>query len=203
MTFLANILSDLGNDPAGRYGKIVTYTLIATAVVLVLHFLIALSRGKGERRPRWAMLTKLIYLGTVVTVLILAVTSFYSVLDHGAMHGWFLLLHAGSAGGFVVCLMLIAIIWAMPSQFRLGGRPDSPTEQSQPARFAPMTKLAFWLMLISGVVTAGTMLISMLPLLGTEQLLQMINLHRYAGLLLVVSTLVHVYNVLLGRLGRG
>ncbi|MEX2216026.1 MAG: hypothetical protein WD768_18080, partial [Phycisphaeraceae bacterium] len=177
----------------------------ATAAVLLLHLLVSLARGKGERRPRWAILTKLIYLGTVITVLILGVTSFYSVLDHGAMHGWFLLLHVASAGGFVVCLMLIAIIWAMPSQFCFGSTPARPAEPGTPrpvAKFGSLTKLSYWLILISGLVTAGTMLISMLPLLGTESLLQMITLHRYAGLLLVVATLVHLYTVFLGKLGR-
>jgi hypothetical protein len=182
------------------------WSLGGTAIVLALHLVFSLARGKCDRRPRWALLTKLIYLSTFASVLVLGVTSFYSVIDHGAMHGWFLLIHVASAGGFVVCLMLIALIWALPSRPCAGSnvRADDPLHETKSAaRFGSITKLCFWLILISGVVTAGSMLLSMLPLMGTESLLQMITLHRYAGLVLVVSMLIHGYSVMLGRLGRG
>ncbi len=46
------------------------------------------------------------------------------------------------------------------------------------------------------------MLLSMLPVLGTQQMNQMITIHRYAGLVLVIATIVHLYTVVLSKLRR-
>ncbi len=211
MTTLANLFRNIGDSPAAAYSNVVVAALIATAGLIFVHLFISLSRGVRTDRPRWRILTKLIYLGAVASVLILGGTSFYSVLSHGAMHGWFLFLHLIGAGAFVVCLFLIAVMWAMPMRL-CTGRCATPTQtnalnddvDSPPpaARFHCLTKLAFWLILLSGVATAGTMLISMLPLLGTDAMNQMITVHRYAGLVLVVAMLVHLYTVVLARMGR-
>jgi hypothetical protein len=202
---LAKLLTDLGDSPAAMYPKVIIAALIATVAVLLLHLLISLARGHRPARPRWHILAKLIYLGAIISVLILGVTSFYSVLAHGAMHGWFLFAHTIGAGAFVVFLLLIAVMWAMPSRFCAGSCAKAANDETvapAAARFHGLTKLAFWLMLVSGVATAGTMLISMLPLLGTPAMTQMITVHRYAGLVLVVATIVHLYTVALARLRR-
>ncbi len=226
MLTLANLINDIGSNPAGQYPQVVKCALLATAGLIVLHLLIALLRGKGQPRPRWWMIGRVVYLGLVATVAILGSTAFYSVLAHGAMHGWALLLHLVGAGGFVVAFALVAIAWApwnhccekppagdaacsLPSSgLRDLDAPSqaSPTGPSQvpvkPRKFAPLTKLCFWLILISGVATAGTMLLSMLPIMGTDEMKQMLDVHRYSGLVLVIATAVHFYTVILGKLGR-
>ena len=222
MISLANILDDIGNNPAAQYPRIVTYALIATAGLLALHLIVSLSRGKGAPRPRWWLIGRLVYLGLVAAVAILGTTAFYSVLAHGAMHGWALLLHLVGAGAFVVTFALVAIAWAPWNHCRprsaqgacdltVAGASsatvspaatDAKPQAAKPQKFAPLTKLSFWLMLVSGVATAGTMLISMLPLLGTDEMSQMIDVHRYAGLVLVIATVVHFYTIVLGKLGR-
>ena len=214
---LANIIQDLGSAPAAMYSKAIVAALIATGALLLLHLLVSLAKGHRPVRPRWHIITKLIYIGAIVAVLILGVTSFYAVLSHGAMHGWFLFLHLIGAGAFVVFLLLVAVMWAVPSKLCTGSCATSPVAdddaqaqaQAQAQAHAPtasrfhcLTKLAFWLLLISGVVTAGTMLLSMLPVLGTQQMNQMITIHRYAGLVLVIATIVHLYTVVLSKLRR-
>ncbi len=209
---LANLIDDLGNTPAAMYPKVIVAALIATAVLLLIHLLISLAKGHRPARPRWRLITKLIYIGAVTSVVILGATSFISVLRHGAMHGWFLFAHLFGAGAFVVFLMLIAVMWAVPSKLCGDTCPamkhDPATavtvddDGPQAPRFHCITKLAFWLILLSGVVTAGTMLLSMLPLLGTQEMNQMITVHRYAGLVLVVATIVHLYTVALAKMRR-
>lgn len=211
-TTLANLLTDLGNSPAAMYPKAIIAALIATAALLLLHLLISLAKGHRPARPRWHLITKLIYIGAIVSVLILGATSFISVLSHGAMHGWFLFAHLFGAGAFVVFLMLIAIMWAVPSKLCGSActtmKHDPATavtvddDAPQAGRFHCLTKLAFWLILLSGTITAGTMLISMLPVLGTQALKQMMDVHRYAGLVLVVATIVHLYTVVLAKMKR-
>ena len=202
---LANLINDLGTSPTAMYPKVIVAALIATAALLLLHLLISLAKGHRPARPRWRLITKLIYIGAIVSVLILGATSFISVLSAGAMHGWFLFLHLFGAGAFVVFLMLIAIIWAVPS--KLCGSTckvasDDPDAAVEAPRFHCLTKLAFWLILLSGTITAGTMLLSMLPVLGTQEMNQMITLHRYAGLVLVIATMVHLYTVVLAKMRR-
>ncbi len=205
---IANLIEDLGTSPAAMYPKVIIATLIATVAVILVHLFISLARGHRPQRPRWHIITRLIYLGAIASVVILGVTSFVAVLRHGAMHGWFLFLHLFGAGAFVVFLFLVAVMWAVPNQL-CGGTcaatsDDDLDDDASPRapRFHCLTKIAFWLILLSGVVTAGTMLISMLPLLGTQGLNQMINVHRYAGLVLVIATIVHLYTIVLTKMRR-
>jgi hypothetical protein len=63
-------------------------------------------------------------------------------------------------------------------------------------------RAALWLVIACGWVTAGTMLLSMLPLFGTDQMEWLLMVHRYAGLALTLVALTHVGLLALGRLGR-
>ena len=59
-----------------------------------------------------------------------------------------------------------------------------------------------WLILAAGLIAASTMLVSMLPVFGTDGLLRLLNIHRYSSLLVVVALLFHFYGVGLQRFGR-
>ena len=211
---LANIINNLGDNPAGLYPDAVRIGLIAAASTIVAHLLLNLFFGSEKlRRPRWSLLTKLIYLATVFSVGALAVTSFYAVLSHGAMHGWFLLIHVMAAGMFVGVLMCMAVMWAATSRFGIAkcDKEQTSTDAAKAAsdqadqpgeRFTCLSKVAFWVILVSGIATAGTMLLSMLPLFGTDDMQDLITAHRYAGLLLVIATLLHVYLAILAKFRR-
>lgn len=213
----ANILTDIGESPTAAYPDVIMLALIVTGVVIAVHFLQAMIGRPRFDRGKSTILTRLIYLGLFVSVIVLAVTSFYAVIAHGAMHGWFLLIHVLAAGAFVGAFALIALLWAVPNLFGRGrpGRAtsnddddddDDDAEDALPAsrrqRFGGLAKLAFWAMLITGVVTAGTMLLSMLPVFGTDDMLDLIAVHRYAGLALVVAVIIHFYLLVMGRFGR-
>ena len=59
----------------------------------------------------------------------------------------------------------------------------------------------FWIILAAGLVTSLTMLFSMLPLFGTDGLHDLLDIHRYSGLVVVVAAILHFYGVVLQRLG--
>ena len=59
----------------------------------------------------------------------------------------------------------------------------------------------FWVILLGGFAVTMTMLLSMLPLFGTGGLHQLLDLHRYSGLLVVVAMVMHLYCVGLQRIG--
>jgi len=74
--------------------------------------------------------------------------------------------------------------------------------QQESPQFGVITRLLYWLILLTGVVTAGSMLLGMLPLFGTEDLEQLLDVHRYSGLALTGVLVVHLYRVLLERIGK-
>ncbi len=53
-------------------------------------------------------------------------------------------------------------------------------------------RLSAWLLILSSLVAAATMVISMLPVLDTQGLLQVATWHRWAGLVVVVSAVLHL-----------
>ena len=192
------------------YDRAVIVFLVATLVVLVLHCLVAVASGNASSpRPQWSRFARGVYTVTVMTVITLGATSFYGILTVGVMQGWLLLIHVLTAGVFVVVLLLMAIMWVRACRFGTPGSTratDPIAKESQhvdhaKAHFSSLTKLTFWLLLVSGVVTAGTMLLSMSPYMDTDAMHWLVNVHRYSGLLLVVTTLVHLYLVVLGRFG--
>ena len=45
------------------------------------------------------------------------------------------------------------------------------------------------------------MFLSMLPILDTQGLIEMLAVHRYAGLVVVVAAVTHLYTLLMTRMG--
>lgn len=204
-------IDQLARHPGHVYADLIPWVLIGTVVMIAIHFLLVLITKPSSRRTgtRWNLWEKLIYLALLFCVIDLAVTAFFSVLRFGAMEGWFLFVHMVGSGTLVALLPLLAITWSESSRFGRGknstrGRKsaDAGTETSAHApRFLWLSKLAFWIILASGLVTVLTMLLSMLPLFDTEGLHGLLDIHRYSGLLLVVATMFHLYGVLLRRFG--
>ena len=192
-----SLVTEVGTHPGQVFPMVLKLALVATVVLLALHLLLSwLGRARSSAPlASWTLWDKLIYLVLLGTVLGLASTAFYPVLAGNALANWLLLAHMSSAGTFVTILPLIALTWAMSCRF---GRPDSSAASE---RFSWLGKLSFWLILVGGIVTAGTMFLSMIPILDTDGLHQMLDIHRYSGLLVVVAVIVHLYSVLLGRLG--
>lgn len=176
------------------FRTILPYGLLAGAAIVVLH-LVASRFGKaaGPRKPlRWW--ESLVYLGVVAIIAWLGLTSFVAVYRAGAIGGWWLFAHMCGAGAMVGALPVLALMWADANRFQLGVAADSETAASQ--QFLGLAKVAFWTILISGLVVSGTMIVSMLPWLGTNGQQLMLDVHRYAGLVCVVAAGLHLYAVL-------
>jgi hypothetical protein len=198
-----NVSTDLAGmlqHPGKAYPAVVALTLIALLAMLVLHLVLALIGGRAAKpRRRFNGWEKLVYLGTLASVSVLAVTSYYSVLRLGAMHGWWLFVHMFGAGAFVGALPVLALTWCVANRFPRAR--DADREDACAPRFFWIPKVMFWLLLVSGLVVILTMLLSMLPLFGTDGLHVLLDIHRYSGLLVVVVLVIHFYCVLLQRAG--
>jgi hypothetical protein len=190
--------ADIMHHPGKIFPSVLAMALIATAVVIVLHLILALLGGRAPKaRKRFNIWEKLVYLGALVSVGVLGVTSFYTVLRFGGMHRWWLFVHMFGAGAMTGILPLLALTWCGASRF---GRPTQrQVEEGYLPRFFWIPRVMFWLFLLAGLVVMLTMLVSMLPVFGSDGLEVLLDIHRYAGLLAVVALLIHFYCVLLQR----
>ncbi len=132
----------------------------------------------------------------MISVAILGLTSFYGVLRFHVLDGWLLFAHMFGAGAFTAMLPLWALTWSSAHQW---AKPQETQGEQQPSFFFWLPKLTFWLILAGGIVVTGTMLLSMLPLFGTEGLHRLLDIHRYSGLIVVIALLLHLYGVVLQR----
>lgn len=204
-------MNDFIDNPGPFYPTAITYALIGTGIAVALHLLFSLG-ARQRNRPRGGLFSKLVYIATVVSVGVLGATAFYATLAHGAMHGWLLFAHLGGAGAFAAALFFLALTWSQPSRFRpccegsASCNPNAIIMEDEQAieseRFPTIAKLAFWVMLVSGLLTLASMLVSMMPWYGTADMLRWLDIHRYAGLTLFVATVIHLYLVLMARMGK-
>ncbi|MCL4206674.1 MAG: hypothetical protein KJ000_29675 [Pirellulaceae bacterium] len=177
------------------------FLLIAVAVVVGACLVIGIAgRGRAEPKSRWSLWEWLVYAATLGSVTILAVTSFGALLVNGHLGSWALFFHMVGAGAFVFTLPVLAVTWCEPSCFDL--RRYGERGQTAPPRFYWLPKLMFWVVLPAGWIVSMTMLVSMLPLLGTEGLNSMTDLHRWSGLIVVAAVALHLSGVVLQRIGR-
>jgi hypothetical protein len=193
------IFAGLNGGLAFRRG--LPFTLIALVVIVVAHLIFSYSRrDETPKRPSWNLWEKLVYLATLASVGVLGVTAFVGMLCYGVLDGWLLFFHMFGSGAFVAVLPLLALTWAGANRCGCcagGGECNEPAAD----KFSALPKAAFWVLLVSGFVVTGTMLLSMLPLFGTDGLHTLLSIHRYSGLVAFVAVVLHFYGVMLQRLG--
>ena len=164
--------------------------LIASAVWLILA---GIASQFARQRPqpaagdsRW--LGRLIYVAFLLVIAILSGTAFGSILRIGRMEHYGLLIHLVAAGAFTVLLLLVALV-ILPI--------SSSTRHTW-----WLQRWSAWALILSGMLTAASMLLGMLPLLDTDGLLAATEVHRYAGLATLISAVTHGLTVMSNRPSR-
>lgn len=170
---------------------VILLAVVAFILVDALYAYFTRRTGKSAERRGW--LSWLLYLGFIGLVAVLGVTGFGSIVRVGFMAGDALLVHIVAAGAFT--FLLVAIAWLfLPHPPRAGGS----------FRYEHrwwLARWSAWLLVLSSLAAAGTMFLSMLPILDTVGLAQVVELHRYAGLAAVAAAVLHGYAVTATRLG--
>ncbi len=180
------------------FRRVLPFALLGVLLIMALHAAGSMIFRRGtSARAKWNLWDMLIYLGTLGSVALLGATSFVALIRHGELGGWPLFFHMGGAGAFTAVLPLLALSWA-----------DANCRQARcaegevpPPKFYWLPKLMFWLIVPAGLVVTMTMLISMLPIFGSDGLLKLLDIHRYSGLVVVIAMILHLYGVVAGRLG--
>ncbi len=158
--------------------------LAVTLVLIALHFAV---RGRRERSaPPVGRFGLMLYLVVLISTLIAAVSAWTPLVQGQAMRGWMLLLHSSAAGLLIASLTSLIFLWA--GGCRIAAEPDDSGRA-----FSAGTKLAFWLAGFAGLAVILSSLLPMTPLFSTHEQERLIQLHRYAGLGLVLALLVHRY----------
>ncbi|HYE21551.1 MAG TPA: hypothetical protein VEA69_24105 [Tepidisphaeraceae bacterium] len=177
--------------------RILTYIGIVLAVWLAL-IDYAVMRPKRKALPgaRLRGFEGLVYLGFLGCVLLMSVSSFGMIAVGEHMHRWMLIVHMSVAPPYAVCLTILALMWAEQSQFR-GERAAESAALGE--RFYPGEKLAFWVTVAAGFVTIATAMLGMMTWFGSDGQIVLLNTHRIAALVVLVSAVFHGTRVLLGR----
>lgn len=197
---LTPLIAAFANGAEG-FRRGLPFTLIALVVIVIVHLIFCfVRRSETPKRPSWNLWEKLVYLGTLLSVGVLGVTAFFAMLRYGILDGWPLFFHMFGSGAFVAVLPLLALTWAGANRCCCG-RANVEGDDTTAAKFSALPQAAFWVLLISGFVVTVTMLLSMLPLFGTDGLHTLLSIHRYSGLVAVVAVVLHLYGVILQKAG--
>jgi hypothetical protein len=161
---------------------------IFTAGIVALGLLAVLIKNQHRvdaMKRHW--LSRLLYTVFLLSVAVLATTSFGSIKSAGHMEHYALLAHITVAGAFVFLLLAVAITHL----------PRGPATKSN----WWWEKWSVWGLVVSGMLVSSTMFLSMVPVLSTSELLQAVEIHRFAGLATVSFTVLHFFSLIVGRLG--
>jgi hypothetical protein len=154
------------------YARAVVVALAVAGVLLVLRLAVALRKRREPpraARTRWELVATALLAALMLCVAVLAGTGFWGVLAQGALHHWGLMAHTFAGGTFAALLAVFALVGARRARGAAAG-----------------VRIAFWLTLATGTVAAGSVLVSTLPVFGTEDLERLLVVHRWSGLALVL-----------------
>jgi len=163
--------------------------IAGTLLAVALHFLVsgrkrppAAPQVEARRMGRWH---RLVYAVTALAFGTLAVTAFWPVLGGESISGWLLMLHVAAGPVFVLGLIGLAVLWAERCRFA--------TRDAPAGRFVTARKVVFWVLVALGCVLMLTTMFSMTQMFGTPGQEFLLDVHRYAALLIVMAGIVHVY----------
>jgi cytochrome b subunit of formate dehydrogenase len=193
-------------------------SIIGFAVVFIgiaCHLLISRPTFKDSppkaRPPRLLdILRMLVYLVALLCFLVLLLNGFYSSLVLAeSITGYRVILQTTAGGAFTVCIAILAVMWAHNCRLDknycpwltklIGHRPkDAPA----PQKYELAQKICFWLILLLALPLILSLMVSMLPLFGTDAQKCLFQFHRYSALLLALIAIIHTYLLIRTKLKR-
>ena len=127
----------------------------------------------------------------------LAVSGFmYALFFTQSLTGYPLLFHVILGGIFAVCLPIVVVLQAQVYTFWSEGAEFATKFKGSSKRSGPVTlveKILFWLFVISGFLLILTALSSMLPAFSLRDQLGLVDIHRYSGLVALLSSIAFTY----------
>jgi len=128
---------------------------------------------------RLGIVGKLVCAAMIISVALLAFTGFWAMFRAQALGGYLLMVHCTVAPVFCFFLAAMAVIWSGKNCFERG-------DWRQGNRAVTLQKVFFWLMILAGIPVILSMVLSMVPLYGTNGQEFLYQLHRYCALFFVL-----------------
>lgn len=181
--------------PNISFDQALLYSGVGLLIVLAAGALFTLATNRHEARgTRRSFLSRLLYFVFLASICVLAISSFGAILQFGHMQGYALFAHISAAGAFVFLLLAIAWLY-LPRGDETTGVRVAGDQRWWVGRWTA------WALVISSLVAAGTMFLSMLPILDTAGLLTSAAVHRYAGLAVTAFAALHLFALTCVRFG--
>lgn len=177
--------------PAIAFKSTILPALGVAALLIVVHGVFVFASSRRLKSARLGWLATALYALFVALVALLGVSSLGSVVLLGHMSGYALLAHVAAAGAFTFLLVAIAYFYL----------PWADVLQDETTQRWWLVRWSAWGLMLSCIAAAATMFLSMLPILDSEGLLQAAEVHRFAGLAVVATALVHLYSLSCTKMG--
>lgn len=139
----------------------------------------------------------LCFLGALLFFVISCTSAFWQRLVYGIkITGFCQMIHIASSMLFVTCLTGGAVLSAPGFLFARSDLPWPVSRLRQPGTICRvLIKTLFWAILFLAMVVILTIVLSMLAMFGTHMQESLIALHRIAGLVLAICSILFVYNL--------
>lgn len=182
---------------SGAFASFSKWIFAVLLVALVVHRLATWRRPRpaGPTAPvaltRWRLGRLVVLLVAVfvrLSFLVLLATGFVPLwTGREALGGYWLMAHATAAPVFCVTLLLYALMTSEMSVWRLDAAPGGAPQR-------PLGKMCYWLALAAAPVLILSMVLPMLPWLGTDGQHLMLTVHRTCALLFGVCFIGALYS---------
>ena len=173
--------------------------------------LTALCSKKARRKPSLiGVLRTLVYLLGLVCFAVLLVTGFAPRLVLAKpISGYWSIVHVTAAPVFVVCVAVLAVIWAHNCRLDKNYWPwlQRILQRKTPNKAAPQKrelaqKICFWLIILLVLPLALSVIVCMFPLFGTHWQKFFAGTHRYCALLVALLVIIHTYLMILTQANK-
>lgn len=160
---------------------------------------------------RLSRLERLIHALLAISFFALAGTGLGAMWSTGEPAGWMLYAHMPAGAVFAAALTAAMIRWSAQNVFirqdlrwlrhGFGGYFRRQDRHPAAGRFDAGQKIMFWMTATLGLITMLTILLTMQPWFGVRGQVILIEVHRYAGLLLLALVMIHLYAMLQAKPG--
>jgi hypothetical protein len=188
--FLHHLIFPCGYQPRFSVGSLIRKKV---------HLLTLLFPEQKLRLP--GKIRKLIFVLGMLSFCVLLLTGFGPLLFGHKLAGYWLMIHATFAPVFIGCAAMVVLLGAGEYAFNKKDAEAVPRRCfcSDPSGGCWLTdsgvgaKAGFWLLAALSLPVTLTMVLSMLPLFGTEGQEWLFRLHRWSALFFALTAIVELY----------
>ncbi|MCI0499480.1 MAG: hypothetical protein L0Y36_07345 [Planctomycetales bacterium] len=181
--------------PCGYRPRFAVRSLVRKKVHLLTLLFVPQAMGWAGRIRKLAFLLGLLCFG------VLLATGFGPLLFGSRLQGWLLMVHATFAPVFIGCIAVVIFLGAARYRFRKEDARFFPCSCRQADRAAGCrltdsglgAKAGFWFLAVMVLPVTLTMVLSMLPWLGTDGQAFCLQAHRWCALVFSLAAIVQVY----------